>query len=132
MIEDELTPCQYGFALLRFIHKIAALHAIYPAVRILLSKFDFKLAYLRVHFRAEESALWSCITTKDLGGIDLALVSLRTMLLLPTRLKNVGKILARKQIMYIQKACAAGYEPSKKDVVARDANVKAANLFFRS
>ena len=132
MIVDELTPCLYGFALLRFIHKIAALRAIYPAVRILLSKFDFKSAYLRVHFRAEESALRSCITTKDLGGIDLALVSLRTMLSLPTRLKNEAKILAKKQIMYIQKACAAGYEPSKKDVVARDANVKAANLFCSS
>ena len=34
--------------------------------------------------------------------------------------------------MYIQKACAAGYEPSKKDVVVRDANVKAANLFRSS
>ena len=77
MIEDELTPCRYAFALLRFIHKIAALRAIYPAARILLSKFDFKSAYRRVHFRAE-SALQSCITTKGLGGLDLALVSLRT------------------------------------------------------
>jgi len=77
VIEDELTPCRYGFALLRFIHKIAALRAIYPAARILLSKFDFKSAYRRVHFRAK-SALQSCITTKGLGGLDLALVSLRT------------------------------------------------------
>ena len=75
MIGDELTPCRYGFALLRFLHKIAALRAIYPAARILLSKFDFKSAYRRVHFRAE-SALQSCITTKGLGGLDLALVSL--------------------------------------------------------
>jgi len=51
------------------------------------------------------------------------------MLSLPTRLNNVGKILAKKQDMDIQKACAAGYEPSKKDVVVRDTNVKAANLF---
>jgi len=63
--------------LLRFLHKIAALRAIYPAARILLSKFDFKSAYPRVHFRAE-LALQSCITTKGLGGLDLALVSLRT------------------------------------------------------
>jgi len=77
VIEDELTPCRYSFALLRFIHKIAALRAIYPAARILLSKFDFKLAYQRVHFRAE-LALQSCITTKGLGGLNLALVSLRT------------------------------------------------------
>jgi len=77
VIEDELTPCRYGFALLRFIHKIAALRSIYPAPRILLSKFDFKSAYRRVHFRAE-LALQSCITTKGLGGLDLALVSLRT------------------------------------------------------
>jgi hypothetical protein len=77
VIEDELTPCRYGFALLRFLHKIAALRAIYPAARILLSKFDFKSAYRRVHFKAE-SALQSCITTKGLGGLDLALVSLRT------------------------------------------------------
>ena len=79
VIGDKLTPCQYRFALLRFLHKIAALRAIYPAARILLSKFDFKSAYPRVHFRAE-SALQSCITTKGLGGIDLALVSLRTTL----------------------------------------------------
>jgi len=77
VIGDELTPGRYGFALLRFIHKIAALRAIYPAARILLSKFDFKSAYRRVHFWAE-SALQSCITTKGLGGLDLALVSLRT------------------------------------------------------
>jgi len=70
VIEDELTPCRYGFAL-------AALRVIYPAARILLSKFDFKSAYRRVHFKAE-SALQSCITTKGLGGLDLALVSLRT------------------------------------------------------
>jgi hypothetical protein len=57
--------------------KIAALRAIYPAARILLSKIDIKSAYRCVHFRAE-SALQSCITTKGLGGIDLALVSLRT------------------------------------------------------
>ena len=63
-------------ALLRFLYKIAALRAIYPAARILLSKFDFKSAYRRVHLRAE-LALQSCITTKGLGGIDLALVSLR-------------------------------------------------------
>jgi len=53
------------------------MRAIYPAARILLSKFDFKSAYRRVHFRAE-LALQSCITTKGLGGLDLALVSLRT------------------------------------------------------
>ena len=58
-------------------HKIAALRANYPAARILLSKFDFKSAYRRVHLRAE-SALQSCITTKGLCGIDLALISLRT------------------------------------------------------
>jgi hypothetical protein len=75
--EDELTPCLYDFALLRYIHKIAALRGIYPSARILLSKFDIKLAYRRVHFRAE-SDLQSCITTKGLGGINLALVSLRT------------------------------------------------------
>jgi hypothetical protein len=77
VIEDELNPSQYGFALLRFLHKIAALRAIYPAARFLLSKLDFKSAYQRVHFRAE-LALHSCILTKGLGGLDLALVSLRT------------------------------------------------------
>jgi len=76
VIEDELTPCQYGFALLRFLCKIAALRSIYPAARILLSKFELS-AYRRVHFRAE-SALQRCITPKGLGGINLALVSLRT------------------------------------------------------
>ena len=54
-----------------------ALRAIYPAARILLSKFDFKSAYRRVYFRAK-SALQSCITTKGLHSIDLALISLRT------------------------------------------------------
>jgi hypothetical protein len=77
VIGDELTPCRYGFALLQFLHKIAALRGIYPSARILLSKFDFKSAYRLVHFRAE-SDLQSCITTKGLCGIDLALVSLRT------------------------------------------------------
>jgi hypothetical protein len=75
VIKDELIPCRYGFALLRFIQKIAALRAIYPAARILLSNFDFKLAYQRVHFRAK-FAFQSCITTEGLGGLDLALVSL--------------------------------------------------------
>jgi len=75
VIEDGLTPCQNGFELLRFIHKIV--RAIYPAARILLSEIDIKSAYRRVHFRAE-LALQSCITTKGLGGLDLALVYLRT------------------------------------------------------
>jgi len=77
VIEDEHTPCRHCFALLRFIHKIAALRAIYPAARILLLKSDFKSAYRRVHFRAE-LALQSCIKTKGLVGTDLGLVSLRT------------------------------------------------------
>ena len=77
MTEDELTPCRYRFALLRYIHKIAALRAIFPTARILLSKCDFKLAYRSVHFRAE-LALQRCIITKGLGGLDLALVYLHT------------------------------------------------------
>ena len=73
---DELTPCRYGFALRRFIHLIVALRTRYPDVAILLSKFDFKSAYRRVH-AAAETVLQSVVTTKGLGGDELALASLR-------------------------------------------------------
>lgn len=76
VIEDYVTLCQYGFALQRFIHMIVALRERYPQARILLSKFDFKLAYQRVYFRAE-SAFQSCITAKGIAGPELALISLR-------------------------------------------------------
>ena len=73
---EELTQCRYGFALRRFIHLIVALRARYPDIAILLSKFDFKSAYRRVH-STPDTVLQSVVTTKGLGGDDIALASLR-------------------------------------------------------
>ena len=46
---DELTPCMYGWAFLRFIHAIVWLRLCHPELRILLTKTDWKAAYRRLH-----------------------------------------------------------------------------------
>ena len=46
---DELTPCRYGWAFLRFIHAIVWLRLCHPELRILLTKTDWKAAYRRLH-----------------------------------------------------------------------------------
>jgi hypothetical protein len=76
VIEDELTDCAYGFALRRYIHYIVDLRAKFPDTAILLSKFDFKSAYRRVHL-AIQAAKSSVITTKGLSPDPIALMSLR-------------------------------------------------------
>jgi hypothetical protein len=42
---DELTPCQYGTALLRHIHYVVHLRLKYPTARLLQTKCDCKVAY---------------------------------------------------------------------------------------
>jgi hypothetical protein len=76
VIESELTPCQYGFALRRFLHTIIRLRQLYPTTPILLSKFNFKSAYRRIHWSAT-SAFQSIVTTTGLQDEPVALASLR-------------------------------------------------------
>ena len=71
-----LSQCVYGFALKRFLHSIVALRTMYGNTPLLMTKFDFKSAYRRVHFRAS-SALQSVVTTTGLESAPLALMSLR-------------------------------------------------------
>jgi hypothetical protein len=66
MIKSELSPCQYGFALQHFLHTIIWLHKLYPTTPILLSTFDFKSAYRRVHWLVEHGSpavplVWSTL-----------------------------------------------------------------------
>ena len=75
--EEKMSATRYGFALMRFLHAIVALRALFPNMPILLTKIDFKSAYRRLHFHAE-SAFQSTVTLTDLeGDADVALVSLR-------------------------------------------------------
>jgi hypothetical protein len=75
---DKLSGSVYGFALSRFLHAIITLRLRLPHTAILLTKFDFKSAYRRVHFHGS-SAIQSCITTIDLEGApDVVLACLRT------------------------------------------------------
>jgi hypothetical protein len=76
VIEEDLTACAYGFALRRFIHYIVDLRAKFPGIAILLSKFDFKSAYRRVHMTIK-AAKSSVITTKGLSPEPIALMALR-------------------------------------------------------
>jgi hypothetical protein len=46
---EDLTPCQYGSALIHFIHIIVAFRTLYPRECILLTKVDWKSAYRRMH-----------------------------------------------------------------------------------
>ena len=71
VIEEKLTPCQYGHCLLRMLHYIAAARLQFPQVRILVGKFDWRTAYRRAHLAGHSAA--ECITV--LG--DIALVALR-------------------------------------------------------
>ena len=76
VIKEDRSNCVYGFALRRFIHVIVALREINPKASILLSKFDFKSAYRRMHLHAS-SALQSIVTTTSLEPDPIALASLR-------------------------------------------------------
>jgi hypothetical protein len=75
MIESELTPCQYSFALWCFLHTIIQLGKLYPTTPILLSKFDFKSAYCHVHWLAS-STFQSIMMTTGLQDKPIALASL--------------------------------------------------------
>jgi len=46
---DDLTPCKYGYALVRFIHYILWLRRHEPSMPIFLTKSDWKAAYRRIH-----------------------------------------------------------------------------------
>ena len=74
--KELLSQCVYGFALKRFIHSIVALRTMYGDTPLLMTKFDFKSAYRRVHFRAS-SALQSVVTTTGMERDPIALMSLR-------------------------------------------------------
>ena len=47
---EELQECRYGYCLLHAIHKITCLQQRHPWSRILLTKYDFKLVYWRLHY----------------------------------------------------------------------------------
>ena len=76
VIKSELTPCQYSFALQRFLHTIIQLHQLYPTTPFLLSKFDFKSAYHHVHWSAS-STFQSIMMTTGLQDKPIALASLQ-------------------------------------------------------
>ena len=52
VIEESLSACVYGFTLRQMLHTIIALRRQYPNAVIFITKFDFKLAYRRLHLRA--------------------------------------------------------------------------------
>ena len=52
VIEESLSVCVYGFTLRQLLHTIIALCQRYPNAVIFITKFDFKLAYRRLHLRA--------------------------------------------------------------------------------
>jgi hypothetical protein len=72
VIHEELTPCRYGSALIRFNHFIVDLRLKHPNSRILLTKADLKAAYRRMHNDPEVS-VQSMITFEDLGLLALRL-----------------------------------------------------------
>ena len=76
VIEAQLSPSQYGYAFIRFIHLIVALRLKFPTARILLNKFDFKSAYRRVQ-NDPEAITHGMVTLGDLCGENIALASLR-------------------------------------------------------
>jgi hypothetical protein len=75
-IGSELSASVYGFALRRLLHTIIALRTTHPSCQILLTKFDFKSAYRRIHFSAE-TARQSTVTTVGLEETPIALLALR-------------------------------------------------------
>ena len=76
VVKTDRSNCVYGFAFRRFIHAIVALRRKYPCAPILLSKFDFKSAYRRMHLHAK-SAIQCIVTTTGLEAKAIALASLR-------------------------------------------------------
>jgi hypothetical protein len=62
VLEEQLTPVRYGFALSRFIHQIVALRLVLSNTPLLLAEFDRESAYQRLHLSAS-SAVQSIITT---------------------------------------------------------------------
>jgi len=50
VIEQELTPCCYGWALIQFIHTIVGLRRRHPRKQILQMKVDLKSAYCHLHY----------------------------------------------------------------------------------
>ena len=73
--KDLLSQCVYGFALKRFIHTIVALRTKFKDTPLLMTKFDFKSAYRRVHFSAS-LALQSVVKTNGLEEHPITLMSL--------------------------------------------------------
>jgi hypothetical protein len=76
VVKAALSACKYGFTLPRLLHIIIALRTLFPTVALLLTKWDFKSAYRRLHFGAH-SALQSVVTTTGLSPVPIALASLR-------------------------------------------------------
>jgi len=74
VIEDQLSPSQYGYAFIRFIHLIVALRLKFPTAHILLNKFDFKSACRRVYIDLDAIA-HEMVTLGDLCGENIALAS---------------------------------------------------------
>jgi len=65
VIDEGLTPCQFGRALIRYIHYILHLRRRHPNRHILQTKVDLKAAYRRLHHSAH-SACHSLVFLDDL------------------------------------------------------------------
>jgi hypothetical protein len=61
---EELTPCMYGTALIRYIHIIVMLRTLHPQECILQTKVDWKSAYRRMHY-STTSAVQSMTLVDD-------------------------------------------------------------------
>lgn len=60
ILQDELEPCTYGHALLRFLHGIHFMRYRYPNRKIFMTKTDMDAAYRRIHTNMQAAAL--CFT----------------------------------------------------------------------
>lgn len=72
---DKIPPCQFGFALRRFLNTTAAYCLKWPLVALLLAKTDIKATYCRVH-QDGISALRSTITINKLVDSDRDAIAL--------------------------------------------------------